>query len=119
MITRFLFPGYHFCCPLVCNIESEESVTPNNQPTPAPQASPLRGAGVFWDLVLPNTRAIPWKPKLARFLWTCIVSMLLFVASYCGSAASEEAQFLGEIRQVIFEGKRSGEGYFSPDGQSL
>jgi Tol biopolymer transport system component len=30
-----------------------------------------------------------------------------------------EAQFLSNIRQLIFEGRRSGEGYFSADGKSL
>ncbi len=34
-------------------------------------------------------------------------------------AASEEAQFLKDVRQLTFDGKRSGEGYFSPDGKSL
>jgi Tol biopolymer transport system component len=103
---------------MVCNIESEESVTPNNQPTPAPQALPLRGAGVFWGLESPNTRTISWKPIFARFLCACIVSILLSIASWA-RAATQEAQFLSEIRQVIFEGKRSGEGYFSPDDQNL
>ncbi|MCI0535477.1 MAG: M28 family peptidase [Verrucomicrobiales bacterium] len=31
----------------------------------------------------------------------------------------EEGQFLSNTRQLIFEGKRSGEGYFSPDGKAL
>ncbi len=31
----------------------------------------------------------------------------------------EEAQFLSNVRQLIFEGRRSGEGYFSPDGKAL
>ncbi len=31
----------------------------------------------------------------------------------------DEAQFLSNPRQLIFEGKRSGEGYFSPDGKAL
>lgn len=30
-----------------------------------------------------------------------------------------EARFLSHTRQLIFEGRRSGEGYFSPDGQVL
>src|SRR2546425_10224775 len=30
-----------------------------------------------------------------------------------------EAQFLTNIRQLIYEGRRSGEGYFSPDGKAL
>ncbi|HMJ66494.1 MAG TPA: M20/M25/M40 family metallo-hydrolase, partial [Candidatus Binatia bacterium] len=33
--------------------------------------------------------------------------------------APGEAQFLSNIRQLIFEGRRSGEGYFPPDGKSL
>jgi Tol biopolymer transport system component len=31
----------------------------------------------------------------------------------------EEARFLSNARQLIFEGRRSGEGYFSPDGKAL
>ena len=33
--------------------------------------------------------------------------------------AGSETQFLSNTRQLIFEGKRSGEGYFSPDGKAL
>lgn len=35
------------------------------------------------------------------------------------SASSSETQFLKNTRQLIFSGKRSGEGYFSADGQKL
>src|ERR1700694_1209374 len=31
----------------------------------------------------------------------------------------DEARFLSNVRQLIFEGRRSGEGYFSPDGKAL
>jgi Tol biopolymer transport system component len=34
-------------------------------------------------------------------------------------AAEGEARFLSQIRQLTFEGRRSGEGYFSPDGKAL
>jgi len=34
-------------------------------------------------------------------------------------ATAGESQFLSNTRQLIFEGKRSGEGYFSPDGKAL
>ncbi|HKQ38985.1 MAG TPA: peptidase M28, partial [Verrucomicrobiae bacterium] len=34
-------------------------------------------------------------------------------------AAGDESAFLKNVRQLTFEGKRSGEGYFSPDGKSL
>ena len=30
-----------------------------------------------------------------------------------------EAQFLSQMRQLTFEGRRSGEGYFSPDGKAM
>lgn len=49
----------------------------------------------------------------------------LFVAFGLGlvvhaqSAPADEARFLSNTRQLIFEGKRSGEGYFSPDGKAL
>src|ERR1044071_6486135 len=33
--------------------------------------------------------------------------------------AAGEARFLSHTRQLTFEGRRSGEGYFSPDGRSL
>src|SRR5262245_24403900 len=36
-----------------------------------------------------------------------------------GAEGKDEGQFLANTRQLIFEGKRSGEGYFSPDGQAL
>lgn len=35
------------------------------------------------------------------------------------SPAEAEAVFLSGIRQLTFEGKRAGEGYFSPDGRAL
>lgn len=35
------------------------------------------------------------------------------------NGAQEEARFLRNTRQLIYEGKRSGEGYFSPDGKRL
>ncbi len=33
--------------------------------------------------------------------------------------SAQEARFISHPRQLIFEGKRSGEGYFSPDGKKL
>ncbi len=33
--------------------------------------------------------------------------------------AKDEARFLSNVRQLVFEGRRSGEGYFSPDGKML
>src|SRR5688572_20988903 len=36
-----------------------------------------------------------------------------------GSHPAAEARFLSHTRQLIYEGHRSGEGYFSPDGKAL
>src|SRR5215470_5796312 len=57
-----------------------------------------------------------WNFNAARFVLAviCLLSAPVWLR-----AATGEAQFLTETRQLIFEGKRSGEGYFSPDGQSL
>ena len=41
------------------------------------------------------------------------------VASSVAFSAEDESAFLKNVRQLTFEGKRSGEGYFSPDGKSL
>ena len=46
----------------------------------------------------------------------------ILIATSLGAAdkpAGSEAQFLSNTRQLIFEGRRSGEGYFSPDGKAL
>jgi len=40
-------------------------------------------------------------------------------AAEAGTASLGETQFLSNARQLTFEGKRSGEGYFSPDGKAL
>ena len=50
---------------------------------------------------------------LSRALLSC------FVASTLLAAESSEERFLSRSRQLVFEGKRSGEGYFSPDGKAL
>ena len=42
------------------------------------------------------------------------------LALACASGAAEnESAFLKNVRQLTFEGKRAGEGYFSPDGKLL
>lgn len=47
---------------------------------------------------------------------------LIFFVGSCLAAegdAAKEARFLTNTRQLIYEGKRSGEGYFSPDGKRI
>jgi len=49
-----------------------------------------------------------------------IALCLGFVLSEAGAEENrDEGRFLTNTRQLIFEGKRSGEGYFSPDGKAL
>src|SRR6478609_5800443 len=49
-------------------------------------------------------------------------ALLLFLSATFAraeSAAGDESTFLTNIRQLTFEGKRSGEGYFSADGKKM
>src|SRR5258706_15187941 len=55
--------------------------------------------------------------KIWVALLLCLLSLNALPAP--GVAPTGEGRFLANVRQLTFEGKRSGEGYFSPDGQSL
>ncbi|MCX6926060.1 MAG: hypothetical protein NT154_23055 [Verrucomicrobia bacterium] len=61
--------------------------------------------------------------RLLSFAWVRIrVLAFATFAAAAGAADSgvaTEARFLSHTRQLIFEGRRSGEGYFSPDGKAL
>ncbi|PYI94187.1 MAG: peptidase M28 [Verrucomicrobia bacterium] len=51
-----------------------------------------------------------------------LILLALTLASVSAPGADDSAQekrFLSNGRQLVFEGKRSGEGYFSPDGKKL
>ena len=45
--------------------------------------------------------------------------LALLAAPVWAEDAPQETRFIGNPRQLIFQGKRSGEGYFQPDGQRL
>ena len=53
----------------------------------------------------------------------CLPLLWFSAHCLCGSAADTnsagEARFLSNIRQLTFEGRRGGEGYFSTDGKAL
>jgi Tol biopolymer transport system component len=49
-------------------------------------------------------------------LWRCILVVLVAVVAF---GAEGEVHFLTNTRQLVFEGKRSGEGYFSADGKAM
>ena len=44
---------------------------------------------------------------------------LVASAVFAGEDAALEGRFVSNARQLIIEGKRSGEGYFSPDGKRM
>src|SRR5713226_5085240 len=59
----------------------------------------------------------------SRFFQSALVTVMVLSAPPGLNAAGEEnrdeARFLSNTRQLIFEGRRSGEAYFSPDGKAL
>src|SRR6266542_3624480 len=54
-------------------------------------------------------------PRAFLLTWLALPA----VAWAAESGPSTEARFLSHTRQLTFEGRRSGEGYFSPDGKAL
>jgi Tol biopolymer transport system component len=58
------------------------------------------------------------KLNFARLLFFAL-SLGFVRLSAQGEENKDEARFLSSVRQLIFEGRRSGEGYFSPDGKAL
>lgn len=53
-------------------------------------------------------------------LWTWLAGLLATAPSAGAQVHTpDEARFLSNTRQLIYEGRRSGEGYFSPDGKAL
>jgi hypothetical protein len=64
-----------------------------------------------------NLISIVFRRLRCAFIQLALAAWFLTPNSIC--AADQESQFLTGVRQLTFEGKRSGEGYFSPDGKSL
>src|SRR5437868_14420406 len=53
-----------------------------------------------------------------RICWPLL--LLVFCArAFAADEPAQEGRFISNARQLVFEGKRSGEGYFSPDGKKL
>src|SRR4051812_33379609 len=68
---------------------------------------------------------IPCSPLPANFQHRVLMQkpllLALFIAASfaCAEDAPKPDRFIANARQLIYEGKRSGEGYFSPDGGKL
>src|SRR5688572_21306912 len=48
-----------------------------------------------------------------------LVLAAMSASAFAADEPALESRFLVNARQLVFEGKRSGEGYFSPDGKKL
>ena len=60
-------------------------------------------------------------PKKFAGIFTVLFTIIFLLCSLTNSYATEtgETQFLKNIRQLTYEGKRAGEGYFSEDGKTM
>jgi Tol biopolymer transport system component len=57
--------------------------------------------------------------KATKVTLSLFVAVLLFVPAFAADEVDQESRLITNARQLIFEGGRSGEGYFSPDGGKL
>jgi len=72
----------------------------------------------------PQPVEVPVTPQLRRSRPFFLVLALLAAAAAVPALAAdpapdEEGRFLQRVRQLTFEGRRAGEGYFSPDGSRI
>jgi Tol biopolymer transport system component len=68
---------------------------------------------------LARLRRDAWPRLSARAGAAALALASLLAATRDESSAGDEDRFLSQPRQVTFDGRRSGEGYFSPDGKAL
>ncbi|HET9856761.1 MAG TPA: M28 family peptidase, partial [Chthoniobacterales bacterium] len=54
-----------------------------------------------------------------RFALLILVPAIIGLRALAADESAQESRFISNPRQLIFEGRRSGEGYFSPDGSKL
>src|SRR5438874_1216580 len=76
----------------------------------------FNGRGVY---LVDRLRTIPVRSHTIAVLTFALVFVLGAAAADSNTNVQAEARFLANPRQLIFEGRRSGEGYFSPDGKAL
>jgi hypothetical protein len=64
-------------------------------------------------------RAFPASPISSCRRIIALLFLVLTATAFAADDTAQENRFLSNARQLVFEGKRSGEGYFSPDGKKL
>jgi Tol biopolymer transport system component len=57
--------------------------------------------------------------EIVEAMSICILATVALAGGLRADSAAEEARFILNPRQLIYDGKRSGEGYFSKDGKAL
>ncbi len=81
--------------------------------------------GMTHRIVISNERKEATESKqyclrnTASAVFLLAMSAVAFLICNPSIAHAEELQFLRNIRQLTYDGKRTGEGYFSPDGNSM
>jgi Tol biopolymer transport system component len=61
----------------------------------------------------------PFRRSASSFVCSPILLLISCAGAFATDDAAQETRFISNARQLVFEGKRSGEGYFSPDGKKL
>ncbi len=57
--------------------------------------------------------------RITQTFRVILLALIWCRLTHAADDPAQEAKFLNNTRQLIFEGRRSGEGYFSPDGNML
>ncbi len=65
------------------------------------------------------TGAAAHRMTSMRIAALALVTLTLSTAASGQDAASQERQFMSRVRRLTVEGRRAGEGYWSPDGKRL
>src|SRR6476469_4762592 len=52
-------------------------------------------------------------------IWWSLFLLIFCTCAFAADDVAQESRFISNARQLVFEGKRSGEGYFSRDGRKL
>src|SRR5262245_37748990 len=83
---------------------------------PSRTRSPAPAPPIDFPL-LPSS--VPSDNRTMNLYHAFVLTAMALPSTVFAAESGTEAAFLSHTRQLIYEGRRSGEGYFSPDGKSL